>query len=203
MWPRRKTPFSKDPPRDLVEKPSLEMVKSAQKAVGELLWLVTRTRPDLMYSVSRLSAATLSQPDWVMEAASQVWGYLATTWEEGILFKKATEDEDWEDGGGIEAFSDASFAPSAEESHGAVVVALKGGLLLWKSGKQSTISLSTAEAELNELIEGLMVGESVAALVQEIEPRVPKHMITDSQAAVGICVSEGGSWRTRSFGTSR
>ena len=47
------------------------------------------------------------------------------------------------------------------------------------------------------VIEGLMVGESVAALVQEIEPRVPKHMITDSQAVVGMCVSEGGSWRTR------
>ena len=195
-WPKRKIPFTKEPPKDLPERPSPDTVRTAQKIVGELLWLVTRTRPDLMYAVSRLSSATLAQPVWVGEAANQVWGYLATTLEEGISYKKIEREEGWEDGGGIEAFSDASFAPGGEESHGAVVVALRGGLLLWKSGKQQTVSLSTAEAELNELIEGLMVGESVAALVQEIEPWVPKHMVTDSQAAVGICLSEGGSWRT-------
>ncbi len=196
-WPKRKIPFTKEAPKELTENPNPDSVRTAQKIVGELLWLVTRTRPDLMYAVSRLSSATLSNPGWVGEAAPQVWGYLAATWEEGILYQKVEDEGDWEDGGGIEAFSDASFAPGGEESHGAVVVALRGGLLLWKSGKQPTVSLSTAEAELNELIEGLMVGESVAALVQELEPRVPKHMVTDSQAAVGICMSDGGSWRTR------
>ena len=197
MWPKRKIPFNKEPPKDKTEEPSPEGVKVAQKIVGELLWLVTRTRPDLMYPVSRLSSATLSQPKWVMETAHQIWGYLASTSEEGIRYEGGSEIEDWEEGAGIEAFADASFAPGGEESHGAVVVTLRGGVLLWKCGRQSTVALSTAEAELNELIEGLMVGESVAAVVEELEPRIPKVMVTDSQAALGICTSEGGSWRTR------
>ena len=196
-WPRRKIPFSKDSPRDIPEIPTPEKVKAAQKAVGELLWLVTRTRPDLMYAVSRLSSASLSQPGWVVEAAHQVWGYLASTLNEGVRYQGGGEKDQWEEGCGIESYADASFAPGGEESHGAVLVTLRGGPLLWKSGRQSTVSLSTAEAELNELIEGLMVGESVATVVEEIEPMVPKVMVTDSQAAVGICMSDGGSWRTR------
>ena len=57
--------------------------------------------------------------------------------------------------------------------------------------------MSTAEAELNELIEGLMMGESVAAILEELEPHIMKMMASDSQAAVNICLAEGGSWRTR------
>ena len=74
---------------------------------------------------------------------------------------------------------------------------LRGAPLLWKSSRQSTISLSTAEAELNELIEGLMMGESVAAILEELEPHIMKMMASDLQAAVSICLAEGGSWRTR------
>ena len=196
LWPKRKIPFGKEPPKE-IEEPSADKVRTAQRVVGELQWLVTRTRPDLMYPVSRLSSMTLSGPTWVVEAAHQVWGYLAATWEEGIGYGGRKEAEEWEEGSGIEAYADASFAPQGEESHGAVIVALRGGPLLWKCGRQTTVALSTAESELNELIEGLMVGESVAAVVQELEPQVSKVMVTDSQAAVGICTSEGGSWRTR------
>ena len=98
---------------------------------------------------------------------------------------------------GLEAFADASFSPGGEESHGSVVISLRGGPLVWRSSRQSTVTLSTAEAELNEMIEGLMLGESVAAVVEELEPQVAKVMVSDSQAAVNIVQAEGGSWRTR------
>ena len=47
------------------------------------------------------------------------------------------------------------------------------------------------------MIEGLMVGESVAAIIEEVNPSVVKMMVSDSQSAINICLSEGGSWRTR------
>ena len=34
--------------------PTLDQVLGAQKYVGEVLWLLTRSRPDLMYGVSRM-----------------------------------------------------------------------------------------------------------------------------------------------------
>lgn len=91
----------------------------------------------------------------------------------------------------------ASVLEVLNPSHGSVVVMFRGSVLLWKSARQATVTLSTAEAELNELIEGLMVGESVAAILEELEPKLMKVMISDSQAAVNICLAEGGSWRTR------
>lgn len=196
-WHRRKVPISRDPPMEPEEKPTLEMVREGQKISGELLWLVTRTRPDLMYVVSRISASVLHNPQWVKEAAWQVWGFLVNTMDEGVIYRPEKKSQPWEEGGGLEAFADASFSPGGEESHGSVVISLRGGPLVWRSSRQSTVTLSTAEAELNELIEGLMLGESVAAVVEELEPQVAKVMVSDSQAAVNIVQADGGSWRTR------
>ena len=196
-WPKRKIPMTRDTPAEAENQPTPEGVREAQRVTGELLWLVTRTRPDLMFPIAKMSAKVLHNPVWVREAAQQVWGYLANTEEEGIVYRPSEEMKPWEEGSGLQAFSDASFSPGGEESHGSVVITLRGGLLVWRSAKQSMVTLSTAEAELNEVIEGLMLGESVAAILEEMDQTLRKEMISDSQAAVNICLAEGGSWRTR------
>ena len=166
----------------------MDEVRKAQKIVGEALWLVTRTRPDMMFALAKMASQVLHQPQWVAESASQLWGYMAATIQEGITFEKGPSWEGWEEQSGLAVYADASFAPSGEESHGSVIVTLRGAPLLWKSSRQATVSLSTAEAELNELIEGLMMGESVAAILEELEPHIMKMMASDSQAAVNICL---------------
>ena len=65
---RRKIPVS----RELVAKMSKDEeevgvteVRAAQKVVGELLWVVTRSRPDLMFVVSKIGArVTKSLQGW-------------------------------------------------------------------------------------------------------------------------------------------
>ena len=196
-WPKKKTPMTREAPMEVEEDVKVEEIRLAQKAMGEVLWLVTRTRPDLMFTVAKLSSYVLKNPRWVVESVQQLHGYLAATITEGVFYTKGEEKEGWEEDSGLEVFADASFSPGGQESHGAVVVMYKGGLLLWRSSRQATVTLSTAEAELNEMIEGLMVGESVAAIIEEINPTVVKVMVSDSQSAINICLSEGGSWRTR------
>ena len=97
----------------------------------------------------------------------------------------------------IHAYSDASFAPDGQESHGCVIICIQGSPVFWRSGRQSMITLSTAEAELMELVEGLTAGESVYVIAREIFPEVAKIGWCDSQSAISVLVSEGGSWRTR------
>jgi hypothetical protein len=63
--------------------PTLEEVRGAQKCVGEVLWLLTRSRPDLMYSVSRMGSNVLKNPVQVMELGDQMKGYLKRTQDEG------------------------------------------------------------------------------------------------------------------------
>ena len=97
----------------------------------------------------------------------------------------------------INAFSDASFAPEGDYSHGCAAVLLQHSPILWKSGKQPVATLSTAEAELLEVVETMTMGESIHVVVNEINPGISRVAWCDSQAAVSILSSEGGSWRTR------
>ena len=69
---------------------------------------------------------------------------------------------------------------------------------MWKSSRQSTPALSTAESELLEAIEGLTMGGSVDVLIQEISNTVGgKKIRVDNMAAVNLLVESAGSWRTR------
>ena len=192
----RRIPITREQASDLSqpeETPDAQEVREAQKVVGELLWTLTRTRPDLMLSMSRLCSHTLKAPVKVKEISDQVKGYLKKTSDEGLKFKK---DEDQE-AKTMRVYTDASFAPDGGESHGCVVVKVGSSLLAWKSGRQSLVTLSTAEAELLEVVEGFALGEATAVLVEEAETEVLRMGFTDSQAALAIMTGEGGSWRTR------
>ena len=183
----RKIPITKD----MSEEPetgetSAELVKMA------LLWLVTRTRPDLMYSVSRMGSMVLKAPKRVLQIGRQVKGFIKGTMLEGLKFQPGGDEE-----GVLEVFTDASFSPGGEDSHGAVVVCLNGAPIMWRCGRQGPTTLSTAESELQEMVEGMVAGESCYSLVQEICPQTCRLLWSDSQSALSILGAEGGSWRTR------
>ena len=119
-------------------------------------------------------------------------GLSEKTSAEGLRYEEEIEEEPV-----VQVYTDASFAPEGEESHGSYLVMVNRCPLFWRSGRQASVTLSTGEAELNELVEGLNAGESVAVLIEEIQAGVRKMAWTDSSTAVSILTSEGGSWRTR------
>ena len=162
-----------------------EEVREAQRIVGELLWLVTRTRMDLMYVTSRLSQMVLRAPREVHRASRQVWAYLKKTASQGLLF---TPDAGVGWAGecelGLQAYSDASFAPGGGHSIGSVIIKWNGSPMLWRAGKQPFPTLSAAEAELTEATEALIMGDSFDAILT-------------NQAAIQLISEENGAWRTR------
>ena len=176
--------------------PTLEKVRKCQKVVGELLWVLTRTRPDLMYSISRLGSNVTKATSSVLEAANQVQGYLLKTCAEGLRYQ-----DDGKEPIKIQVFSDVSYAPSDEESFGCFIITLNRAPIFWRSGRQHLVTLSTAEAELAELVEAMTAGESVAAIVDELIGYVPRGAFTDSQSALAIITTDGGNWRTRHLRT--
>ncbi len=131
-----------------------------------------------MFAVSKMSALSTKDPQKALEIAKQIKGYIKGTVEDGLVFRKVEGST-----GVLNAYSDASFAPEGDCSHAcSMVLLLQGSLILWKSSRQPLVTLSTAEAELLEVVESLTMGESVAVVANELGPEV---------------VSEGGSWRTR------
>ena len=192
---KRKIPITRDQslmPAELEENRTPEGIREAQKAVGEMLWLVTRSRPDLMFSTARIGANATKHPSQVMAIYQQLKGYLKATEDEGLVFST--------DGQGpimIEALADASFSPDGEESHGAFLIQVGGCPIFWRSGRQQLVALSTAEAEMMEIVQGMLAGESIAVIAEEVFPEVIRRVWSDSQAAISILTNEGGNWRTR------
>jgi len=60
----KKIPISRDQAKmePSTEAPTTEMIRAAQKAVGEVLWLTTRARPDIMFTVARMGSSVTKAP---------------------------------------------------------------------------------------------------------------------------------------------
>ena len=63
-----------------------EEVQAAQRIVGELMWLVTRCRADLAYTVAKMASQVARTPRWVVQVGKQALKRLNGTKEEGLLF---------------------------------------------------------------------------------------------------------------------
>ena len=87
--PSRQIPITRDQalmepdPQELI---TPEKVKLAQQHVGELLWLVTRSRPDLMFAVACMGSNITRAPGKVSTVASQCRGYLKPDVDGGLRF---------------------------------------------------------------------------------------------------------------------
>lgn len=154
-----------------------------QSLVGSLMYLSTSTRPDLAYAVGTLARFS-SKPNrshWT--AAKRVLRYLRGTKNHGIVF---TESESVECLG----YSDADWAGDREDrrSTSGYLFLMAGGPVSWKSRKQGTVALSTAEAEYIALSSAAQETVWLRRLVSELgnKPEKPTVLMEDNQSAIAM-----------------
>ena len=113
-----------------------------QSAIGSLLYLSGGTRPDITFSVSNLAKFSAKPYKQHWTAIKHVMRYLKGTINFGILYTKQ-ESEDFV------AYSDADWAGDLDDckSTSGYLFKISGGAVSWRSKKQSSVALSTAEAE--------------------------------------------------------
>ena len=126
--------------------PTEEAIRDAQGVTGEVLWISQRTRLDLSFPACVMATMSTKAPQRVLDIGRKVLCYLQRTRSYKLRLGS--------DQSGLALFTDASFAPESNRSHSGWVVFLSGSPVLWRSGRQSLVSLSTAEAELNSTLEG-------------------------------------------------
>ena len=116
--------------------------KMYQAAVGSLLYLSTKTRPDIAYAVGSVArfCAKPSNEHWT--AIKRILRYLKGTTHFGLHYSDIAPPD-------CVGYSDADWAGDTgdRKSTSAYVFLLGGAAISWKSNKQSCVALSTAEAE--------------------------------------------------------
>ena len=101
------------------------------------------------------------------------------------------------DGTHLVLYPDSAFAPTSSRSQTGWTVYWSGTPVGWRSSRQSMISLSTAECELQAILEGAIGMMGLEALLHDLDVDPgPKIVASDSTSALAIG-SGTGSWRTR------
>ena len=193
---------------DTVEEPySAEDLRRAQSIVGEMLWLSTRTRPDLAFGVGLLGRLVHKRPKTVTRLGFHMLKYVRATSKWGLVYEKCCDADLGDDGelqqvrtpNRVQVYADISFAPAREAYRSIQGIGIQHGknLIAWESGRQPFVCASTAESELISYCEAFQVTESVTGLIEMAGFDVDRQLYGDNKAALAAITNESGNWRTR------
>jgi hypothetical protein len=125
--------------------------KPYRRLVGKLMYAANATRPDISYSVSVLSRFNGDPGITHWKAGLRVLQYLKETWNMGLRYKLGNDEEKPK----MVGYTDSDWAGEVDESRsqGGYVFLVNGGVVSWRSKRQSSVALSSTEAEYVALVE--------------------------------------------------
>ena len=119
-----------------------EDVTVFKSGLGLLMYLMVRTRLDIVFALCKLSTFSNNPTDAHWQVFKRVFRYLAGTRNRGIVYGGASNKA-------LCGYTDADWAGDHDlaRSTSGYVFTLNGGVISWKSSKQKSIAKSTCEAE--------------------------------------------------------
>eukprot|EP00971_Amphidinium_carterae_P197267 3915541-Amphidinium_carterae.2 len=171
-------------------------INRMRAALGAILWVVTRTRPDLAWSHSMCATTLSTNPAECLKRIRQLFGYLCAN-DEMVLRMTSKDDR-------LRVYTDSSFAPSGGKSHAGLLLQLGEASITWRSHKQSLVALSTGEAELYASVEGIGAVRSARSLLLELGLSISvAELLCDNSAAIALSNSDppmrSRHWSMRSW----
>ena len=162
--------------------------------VGSLIYLSVVSRPDISYAVGKVSQkmANPTQNDWI--AAKRILRYLKkdkrlgpTYSRNGSLTLVGYSDSDW--GGDVET----------RKSTSGYVFTLGGAAISWTSKKQSTVALSSTEAEYMALCAAIQEAVYLRLLLSDLgyTQNEPTLIYQDNQGSIAMAKNAIISRRTK------
>ena len=168
--------FSADP---------IDVTAPVREIIGGLLYIATRTRPDIAAVTSYLSRYLDKPSARVFRYAKQVLNYLRHTKNRALVLGKIDDSN-------LVAFADANFAPIGDrKSQSGGVFQFSGSTISWYSKKQPTVSTSTTEAEYVALARAVKETLFLQQLLNELDVQVdlPTTIYEDNQPAIAIATN--------------
>ncbi|KAE8656940.1 hypothetical protein F3Y22_tig00116997pilonHSYRG00655 [Hibiscus syriacus] len=141
----------------------IEDAREFRSMVGALLY-ACHTRPDIVYSVSKVAQFMHEPSETHMQVAKRILRYLAGTVEYGLLFKPSREALR------IVAFAEVDWGGCVDDrrSMSRHCVLLGGNMVSWSTKKQKVVSRSTMEAEYRSLADAVAEVTWIDALLNDI-----------------------------------
>ena len=164
--------------------------------VGSLLFLATRTRPDLLFPVILLSQFNTCYTGVHEKCLLQVLQYACNTKSLTINLSDCTSDC-------LYAFTDASWANDRDErkSFGGYLIFLGGVPLSWGCKKQSVVALSSMEAEFMAIVNCLRELHWLSEIFRNFSPVINQQKLpvlySDSLAAIHFSRNDLETSRTK------
>ncbi|KAF2347387.1 Reverse transcriptase RNA-dependent DNA polymerase [Trinorchestia longiramus] len=163
-----------------------------QSAVGSLLYLSTRMRPDITFAVNNV-AEYCSKPlknHWT--GVKRLFRYLKGTSELGILYSNCSDK--------CVGYSDADWAgdKSDRKSTSGYCFTLSNSVITWRSVKQSCVALLTAEAEYVALADAAHEAIWLKQLLDNLEFKTGGPMVVNEDNQSAICLAQNPKYHGRS-----
>lgn len=152
-----------------------------RQLIGSLLYLSTTSRPDITYSVAYLSRVLDKPTLQAWKAAKRILRYLQETKRVGLLYKRSSEEE-WK----LKAYADANWGTDKNDrkSVSGSVILLGENPICWTSKKQTSVALSTAEAEYIAAATSAQDLINLKGITSEFYVNVNAFLICDNKSAI-------------------
>jgi transposase InsO family protein len=164
---------------------------------GLLNYLSCRTRPDLAPAVSILSSFNNAPGIKHWRQVIHCWKYLAGTINLSLTLRPDTEDTS----NAIQHYTDATWADDLETrlSRSGSICFWKSCPVSWNSKKQRNITLSSTEAELNALSDGVQENQWIKYLIEELyeEKLNPTNFHVDNLGLIEKIKNFGSNSKTK------
>ena len=180
----------------LKQVPQELLLTKCQSAIGGLIWVSSRARPDISYATNKAASEMSKSPAkcWLM--IKKIFRYLAGTIKHGLEMLPFDGDEIPP----LCSFADASFTGQADTYSQEGICIMWGDCpILWKSSKQTLIASSTAMSELMALAKCLSysLGLRDTLFSISVEPK-ELRLYCDNKSALKSAM-EGSTWASRHY----
>ena len=158
------------------------------RLIGQLMYLMRGSRPDICFVVTRLSRYVARPAERHWKCGLQVLRYLKGTRELGTIYSGQNV------GQLLKGYVDSDYAgdrTDRKSTYGSVFM-LCGGPVAWTSKKQASVSTSTTEAEYVALCQGSKEAVWLRKLLQEtgfpqfLGESLGIQMYSDNQSCIAL-----------------
>jgi hypothetical protein len=170
-WYKKFNAATGDPDPKIQAKLAQKMQLSYRCGVGELIWAMTTTRPDVAFASVKLSQANSAPDEHHYHGVKHALKYLYSTRDDGIYFWRTAPRPEFKEGPipvinsnkqdlmldnrpnhdaiTVYAYADSDWATCVKtrRSFGGAVIRLAGGTIAYKTKFQPTVAGSSTEAE--------------------------------------------------------